>query len=136
MKLLIVFLTLISINCFAVTNSSTVSLRFAQQPNGEAIVNTYAISSPTATYRVATSAAFDPFISKTNKYAESKVISIIAQGSAIVKFGASDVSDPTSSSNDFYIATGTQSNFLIDTTYPYVRILPLGNIVVYTTELY
>jgi len=112
------------------------SVSIAQGPNNEVLQNTYCLGGATVTYTdTSLSSASDPFASKTNKYAESKVIRVACADKGIhIVFGATA---PTADANDYFIPANTAEYFLIDPTKPYVSIIEnAASAKVYVTELY
>jgi len=110
-------------------------IRSALYPNGEA-ADAFCLGTPSATYRIAPAASTDPFSTKTNKYAESKIIRVttIDKG-CYIKFGDASITDATTS--DAIIPQNTTEYFSIDSDYPYVRIIQVdASAIVTVTEIY
>ena len=137
MKNLILIYALLFIvsNAYSAVDQAQVE-RYGIKTNQYQIDNAYVAAPPSAHYVAATSASFDPFITKTNKYAETKLISVVADTPILVKFSAAGTAVATSDAQH-YIATGTREYFVIDDSYPYVRIISVnGNSArVYVTEI-
>ena len=78
--------------------------------------------------------AYDPFAGKTNKYAESKLVKIIASGAFNFKWGTTA---PTATVNDdFQKGTGNEVLCVVNSAAPYLSIVAAGAIDVYVTEVY
>jgi len=116
--------------------SLTKQLRQGKGTNNEAIQDVYCIAPPSTSYKSTPGASTDPFSGKTNKYAESKIISVTTITKAIhIKFGASDLT--AADTNDYLIPADTTQYFLVDDAKPYVRIIEnAATAVVVITELY
>lgn len=82
-------------------------------------------STPSAHYLVATSDSFDPFASKTNKYAESRILRLVSNQGILVKFGGSTITDVASTDSEYYIPANTIDYIGVDDLYPYVRIISI-----------
>ena len=82
------------------------------------------------------SANYDPFAGKTNKYAESAVVSIVAKGAAAhVVFG--DASIANADTADFYVPADTVMYFIVNSAQPYMRVInDSGTPDIYVTEIY
>lgn len=131
MKSLLVFLVSFS----AIAQVSIAPLRSAKFNNLETIQDAFDYSTPSRTYYSYISANTDVFSAKTNKYAESHLISIIATGSVHIRFGGSDVSTATSA--DFYLPANTEKLFKVNGSAAYIRVIPTsGSAGIYATELY
>jgi len=116
--------------------SLTKQLRQAKGTNNEVIQDVYCIATPSTSYKITPAASTDPFSSKTNKYAESKIISVTTITKAChIRFGDADIGDATTS--DFLIPAETTKYFLIDDDYAYVRIIENASAAtVVVTEIY
>jgi hypothetical protein len=113
---------LISLSLQAAINNPSYSYRSAKFDNQAAVQDAIAIASPSRVYYGTFTAGdnIDPFGGKTNKYAESRAIMIKVDRAAHVRMAGSTVG--IASSSDYYIATGSNNLFIVDTRYPYVRI--------------
>lgn len=118
------------------TISLTKQLRQAKGTNNEALQGVYCIATPSATYKITPAASTDPFSTKTNKYAQSKVVRIATQDKGChVRFGDSSIGAATTS--DHMIPQNSYQDFAIDENYPYCRIIENANTAIVTvTELY
>jgi len=112
------------------------NFRQTQYDNLEVMGKAVCAASPSVTYDVMDIfGSQDPFSGKSNKYAESKVIAVAATGVIFIKFGASDVTDATTS--DYPITSGKTYYFVIDQNNPYMRIIDNGTLPsAWVTEIY
>lgn len=101
----------------------TISLRSIKLDNLEAAQGIFCLGIPSASYySAAISSSTDPLASKTNKYAESKIIRVAAMDKAIhIKFGTSAVSAATTS--DHMVPAGAVEYFGVDANAPYIRVI-------------
>jgi len=108
---------------------------YAQFGTNEAVQGAYVVDSSKVYKEAAASGSFDPFASKTNKFAESTLIEVSATLGVHIKFGDSDITDATTS--DWYIAANFRPFvFAVDKDKPYVRIIPAsGTPDVYVREI-
>lgn len=106
----------------AVNNSA--SLRMGKGPDNETLDGVFALGGDTAVYYDASiSSSTDPFAGKTNKYAESRVIRIIAITQGVhALMGDSSVGTATTA-NGILIPAGSYMDFQVDTDYPYLRVI-------------
>lgn len=111
------------------------NFRQVQLDNGEAFQKAICAAAPSVTYATASvSASTDPFASKTNKYAESKVIRVIANAAGHIRFGSSA---PTAVTTDFYMAANIEYFFVIASGLEYCAVIPTtGNAIFWVTEVY
>ena len=116
--------------------SLTKQLRQAKGTNNEVLQGVYCLATPSVTYKPTVSSSVDPFAGKTNKYAESKVISVTTLAKAChIRFGASDVGACTTSY--YCIPADTTEFFAIDDDAAYVRLLENASAAtVFVTEIY
>jgi len=111
------------------------NFRQVQFDNGEAFQGAVCPAAPSVTYNTGSiSASTDPFTSKTNKYAESKIVRIIGTAAGHVKF---DGPSTTATTNDYYIAANVEYFFVIAVGAEYMRVIPTtGSATYYVTEIY
>lgn len=111
------------------------NFRQVQLDNGEAFQDAVCIAEPSVTYLTENIAAStDPFASKTNKYAESKVVRLFANGMVHVRFGSAA---PTAVDDDFPVAANTAQYFVVDKTRPYMAVIQnSGTPDIWVTEIY
>lgn len=116
--------------------SLTKQLRQAKGTNNEALQNVYCLATPTTSYKITPGTSTDPFSSKTNKYAESKIVAVTTITKAChVRFGGASIGDATTS--DYLIPADTTQYFAIDDNYPYMRLIENANTAtVVVTEIY
>jgi len=116
--------------------SITKQLRLAKTNNNDEVKNAFCLATPSVTYKATPDSSTDPFSSKTNKYAESKIIAITTIAKAChVKFGAAGVGACTTS--DYCIPADTTQYFAVDEAYAYLRLLEnAATATVFVTEIY
>jgi hypothetical protein len=97
----------------------------------------FVAAAPSAHYRVATSNVADPFSAKTNKYAETKILSFIGEKPFLVKFSSDGASISAVTSAEYYIPANTREYMAVDASYPYVRLLNTDSSAsaIYITEI-
>jgi len=116
--------------------SLTKQLRQAKGTNNEVIQDAYCIATPSVSYKITPGASTDPFSSKTNKFAESKIIEVTTiTKAAHVLFGDSAIGDADTS--DYLIPANTSKYFLVDDNNAYVRIIEnAATAIVVVTEIF
>ena len=123
MRLIIaISLFFLTLQSFAATTQPTRNLRFTRYDNAETVQRVFAIDNST-TYRLVTgtSSSADAFASKTNKYAEAKVVRIVPVGFGVnVSWGDSGMVGATML--DFFVPAGVEQLFAVDSDRPYLRV--------------
>jgi hypothetical protein len=111
------------------------NLRQVQYDNGETLQRAVCPASPSVTYATGSvSASTDPFSGKTNKFAESKTVRVIASAAGHVKFGSSA---PTATTSDYYLAANIEHFFVIAKGLEFMAVIPFtGSASFWITELY
>lgn len=111
------------------------NFRGVQFDTGQTMTGAVCESSPSVTYNTGSvSASTDPFTSKTNKYAESKIVRIMATAFGHVKFSAAGTAATT---DHFPIAANTEYFFVVASGGEFLRVIPTtGSATFYVTEIY
>lgn len=111
------------------------NVRQVQYDNGETFIGAVCEASPSVTYATGSvSSSTDPFSSKTNKYAESKLVRIIASAAGHVKFSSAGTAATTS---HWYIAANTEYFFVVADGGEYLRVIPTtGSASFWVSEIY
>lgn len=111
------------------------TLRGAYYDNNEMLQQAVCEATPSVTYATGSiSSSTDPFSGKTNKYAESKVVRIIASAASHIKFSSAGTAATTS---HYYIAANTEYFFVVGSGQEYLRVIPTtGSASFWVTELY
>jgi len=107
------------------------SARSALYDNNGNIEYAFCYDSRSPIYKVSPSgASADPFTSKTNKFAQSKIIRLVASADINFKLGDSDITDADAA--DHFLPQDTPIFIGIDKDEPYLRVF--GTADVYVTE--
>ena len=111
------------------------NLRQVQHDNGSTAQGAFCIAAPSVAYSTGSvSASTDVFTSKTNKYAESKLIRVIGTAAGHIRFGSSA---PTAVTTDFFMAANTAYFFVIASGLEFCAVIPTtGSATFYTEEIY
>lgn len=116
--------------------NSTKSLSPVLYPNNDPINGVFSLD-PSKFYTTGSvSVSTDPFASKTNKFAESKVVEITCTANFHIKFGNSTITAATTS--DWLVSTSHKPvYFAVDKDRPYIRVIPnSGSATIFVREIF
>ena len=112
---------------------STVAYRTLQLKNNETLQDAFVYDDKSKSWKSTLSgSSADLFTAKTNKYAESGLVILVATAAMHFKFGAAGVSAATTS--DYYLPANTRLLCAVDTSKPYLRAIGTGDI--YAVEVF
>ena len=112
------------------------STRNAKFSYNDEAAQAFCLAPPSVTYCCTAAISTDPFASKTNKYAESKVIRVTTIAKQYhIKFGDENIGAATD--QDAAIPADATEYFVVDCDYPYVRVIDHGEAgTIYISEIY
>lgn len=112
---------------------SSAAYRVLLGKNNEIIQDAFVYDDKSKVWKTTLSgSSADPFSSKTNKYAESALVILVASAAMHFKFGESDISAATTS--NYYLPANTRLLCAIDSSKPYLRAIGTGDL--YAIEVF
>lgn len=134
-KLILVIISLLlTLNAFGY--GSYGSPTFQQYPNNEAMQGVIIGGKEVVYHTADISSSVDAFSAKTNKYAESPIVRVIAQTKGVhVLWGNSSIGSVDG--DDYLVLANTVTDFAVDPAKPYLRVIQeSGTAEVYVVEIY
>lgn len=112
------------------------NLRAAQFDNGETVLDAFCYAAPSVTYSTGSvSISTDPFTSKTNKYAESKLVEFVSTTAFHVKWSAAGTA--AVAATDVLVPANMRRIMVVAPGLEFVRVIAdTGSSTIYVTELY